>query len=225
MNRGMSQSSLKYIAILSMLLDHLGVLLYERIPEWTYDVLRMSGRLAFPIFCFCLVEGYLHTRSFSKYAMRLGIFALVSEIPFDLLIHKSLLYPQGNNVMFTLWIGLVVIHMMSHYMDQGTRGMLYIFLIVTLGMGLAELLQVDYSWRGVILVVLLYFTRDQKWLMIGSGVVIMLMGNSILEITAPLAFIPVYFYNGTRGSQPKYLFYLFYPIHLLVLGLMGISIL
>lgn len=132
-SRGLSGSTLKIIAIITMLLDHIGASLVQPIlastasaagvTDWSmpslaaaypgaaipYYALRYIGRISFPIFCFLLVEGFLHTKNLHKYCLRLAIFALVSEIPFDLAFHQTPFYQASQNVFFTLLIGLLVI--------------------------------------------------------------------------------------------------------------------
>lgn len=165
--KGISGSTLKMIAIVTMLIDHIGAAVLARLLMvnglgeldqtnadaimqwlsangalyWTYTIMRMIGRVAFPIFCFLLVEGFLHTHDVKKYAMRLGLFALLSEIPFDLAFSSKILEFNYQNVFFTLFIGLL---MMIAYRaveekeewNQALKMILYI-LIVAAGMALA----------------------------------------------------------------------------------------
>ena len=132
--KGLSGSTLKLIAIIAMVIDHIGAALLgrflmsygyldavmsgsqEEIATWisghstlylTYWVIRMIGRVAFPIFCFLLVEGFQRTRHMKKYVLRLGLFAILSEIPFDLATHSQVLEFTYQNVFFTLFFGLV----------------------------------------------------------------------------------------------------------------------
>ena len=102
---GLSGFALKIIAILTMLTDHIGAGLF---PSQIW--LRMVGRLAFPIFAFLICEGFYHTRDIKRYAVRLGIFAIISEIPFNLLHSYYLFDPGAQNIFFTLLIGLSTIY-------------------------------------------------------------------------------------------------------------------
>ena len=121
---GISGSTLKLIAVFSMLVDHAGATVLRtlcHLPSITavpgrqtffvsaYNLSRSIGRIAFPIFCFLLVEGFLHTRSAAKYAFRMLLFAVVSEIPFDLALKGAWYYPEKQNVYVTLLIGLLVL--------------------------------------------------------------------------------------------------------------------
>lgn len=221
----LSGSTLKILALLCMLIDHIGAaILYEGIllpnapivigtPLYRlylfYRVLRFIGRIAFPIFCFLLLQGFLYTSNRRKYVTRLGVFALVSEIPFDLALNNQLLEFGHQNVFFTLFIGLLVLMVMERYEKNP-----YIQLgAVAAGMGLAWLLKTDYSYHGILLIAILYFFRFYPLLQTIAGCLSLLW-----EAPACLAFLPINLYNGKRGLSLKYLFYLFYPVHLLALA-------
>lgn len=229
-------STLKIIAILIMLIDHIGAAivgplrysLAQNYPALSrcfldlYPVLRNIGRLAFPIFCFLLVEGFTHTRNVRKYALRLFLFALISELPFDYAFTNSLFAWRHQNVFFTLLIGLLVMIGMSYfeYRECRTKAGQYInvlmqFLIAVAGLILAKELYTDYGYKGVFLIEVLYFLRLDKKLQTIFGAIAISW-----EATAPLAFLPIWFYHGERGRQLKYFFYWFYPVHLLILGLL-----
>ncbi|MCD7818413.1 MAG: conjugal transfer protein TraX, partial [Lachnospiraceae bacterium] len=177
-----------------------------------YSASRNIGRLAFPIFCFLLVEGFLHTRSPRKYAERLFLFALISEIPFDIALKGSWFYPDKQNVYFTLLIGLLVLIGIRAITDNGTRSLLLAAVPIAAGMLLAWWIDTDYNYKGVFLIAVLYLMRYSRlYQCIGGAAAIS------WELPAPLAFIPVYFYNGKRGISLKYFFYWFYPVHLMLL--------
>lgn len=232
--RGISGSTLKIIAITAMLIDHigavvvLGFLQHAWYGKWLvnlYYVMRLLiGRIAFPIFCFLLVEGFAHTRNVVKYASRLFAFALISEIPFNLAFEGKLFAPEYQNVFFTLFIGLLVM-MAYRWITEKLETAVWIKFILYIaalgaGMGLAYCLKTDYDAIGVGCIMALYIFRKNKAAQITAGcagffVSCFFTGSS--ELTAPLAFIPIGFYNGKRGLKMKYFFYLFYPIHLLVL--------
>ena len=226
---GFSGSTLKIIAILSMLIDHIGAAVlenglmrsaYVQSSPALYDnirsidrILRMIGRPAFPIFCFLLVEGFLHTRNQKKYALRLFLFALISEIPFDLAIGRGLVVFEWQNVFFTLLIGLLVMMAADHF--SGKRWIQ--ILIFLLGLIAGYLLHTDYDYKGVLLIEILYLLRYDRRNQCIAGA-----AACCWELPAPLAFLPVYFYNGKRGISMKYFFYWFYPVHLLILAGIGI---
>ena len=235
--KGISASTLKIIALTTMFIDHTGAILLERglLPIIASSVLaghsldylptdyefwhrinfflRLIGRIAFPIYCFLLVEGFLHTRNVKKYAIRLGLFALISEVPFDLAFYGEFFNLGMQNVFFTLLIGLCTLWCLKS-LENIPFGQTPFHILVTLtGMILAEFLQTDYSAFGVLLIVLLYFLKENRKTQSIVGAI-----STLWEYTAPLAFLFTYHYNGERGKQlPKAFFYSFYPIHLLLL--------
>ena len=221
---GISGSTLKLIAIVSMLIDHTGatvVAALSNMPAFTqdaaaraqirqlYTVMRGVGRLAFPIFCFLLVEGFLHTRSKEKYAQRLFLFALLSEIPFDWALKNHWFFPRKQNVYFTLLFGLLALWGISCL-----EGKVVLQLAVLVAaMRAAALLQTDYGLRGVFEIEVIYLLRHNRLLQCLGGAAAISWEN-----WAPLSFVPAYLYNGKRGLRLKYVFYFFYPAHLMVLG-------
>ena len=235
---GISGSTLKLIAVFSMLVDHTGATVLRtlcHLPSITavpgrqaffvsaYNLSRSIGRIAFPIFCFLLVEGFLHTRSAAKYAFRMLLFAVVSEIPFDLALKGAWYYPEKQNVYVTLLIALLVLigfRLAEQFFSGSTpkkllRFLLYI-LILSAGMQLSILLNTDYNFKGVFLIAILYLMRQSTTVQCIGGAC-----SVAWELPAPAAFLPIWLYNGTRGLKMKYFFYLFYPVHLLLLYLLN----
>ena len=236
---GLTGSHLKYLALLTMLIDHIGAALLELgflpviadavlagnsfdyvVADYHYwynidVILRAIGRIAFPIFCFLLVEGFLHTKNIKKYALRLGAFALLSELPFDLTFNGTWLEFSYQNVFFTLLIGLLVLWGLKYFEEELPPSISWMRYIVALtGLVLAYFLRSDYDVFGILLIVLLYELRNKKILQCIAGAVLMLFNST----TGCLAFLFLWFYNGERGRQlPKYFFYAFYPVHLLLL--------
>lgn len=220
--QGISGSTLKLIAIITMLIDHIGaavvgtgVLMPYTVqwPEINY-AMRLIGRVAFPIFCFLLVEGFTHTHDVKKYALRLLAFCFISEIPFDLAIFNSAFYMGTQNVFFTLFIGLLVIIALKKFEGKGIAAALINLAVIAAGAVLADLLRTDYASFGVCFIAVLYLLRKNKLFQTIAGCVLIAW-----EFTAPLAFIPIWFYNGKRGLKLKYVFYIFYPLHLIILYL------
>lgn len=232
--QGLSGTTLKLIACITMLIDHIGAscleagLLVPLIASGTFStdpaaasllqldrVLRYIGRLAFPIFCFLLVEGFLHTHDLKKYALRMLGFALISEWPFDWAFFSGV-YWGHQNVYFTLLLGLLAMKALDTYQTpegmpalKGILGAAACFLA-------AALLHCDYDVLGLALILALYMTRKDKRAQCIAGAVF-----SLFEPVAPLAFGLVWFYSGERGGSSKleqWAFYWFYPVHLLVLA-------
>lgn len=317
--KGISGSTLKLVAIITMLIDHTAATILDRtlvvrgirnlnasdvqaIQEFyikngliyfTDSIMRLIGRLSFPIFCFLLVEGFTHTRSKWKYAARLAAFALISEIPFDLAFHGEVFYMNYQNVFFTLLIGLLVmigfravgdivkdkkwlpvlsvlgaigagcfvtlaingvLQYVSYFLNAYGNNSItisksviivlgVILSIISLvvygvmikksslqtasvrfadlavlfaGMVLAEVLKTDYSAFGVLTIAVMYGLRKKPVKsMLGGCITLTIM--SLSEATSFIDLIIIRFYNGTRGMNLKYVFYLFYPVHLLIL--------
>lgn len=242
---GISGSTVKIIAIAVMFIDHIGAVIVERMLlnagalyqtqeqlqqgiAYRQDeaviatlllvdlILRMIGRLGFPIFCFLLIEGFMHTKNVWNYALRLGVFALISEVPFDLAFSGSFFYMDYQNVFFTLFIGLAVmiaydrIQRWENWPDW-LKKILGVIAIL-LGMGVAALLKTDYAAIGVLCVMIMFLFRKNRLHQVIAGCIAFCW-----EITAPLAFVPIAMYNGKRGLNMKYVFYAFYPVHLLLL--------
>ena len=230
--RCFSGSTLKLIALAAMAIDHFAAsilyynILLPAVPispdtwQWNvlilYQIMRVVGRIAFPIFAFLLVQGFLHTSNRSRYALRLLIFAVISEFPFDLALNVSVPDWAHQNVFFTLLIGLLVIWGMHTVWEKKLPlQMLLMAVIFLLGCLLARTLQTDYTYWGILLIAILYMFRSSQVLFTAAGCVSLLW-----EAPACLAFIPINMYNGKRGVSLKYFFYGFYPAHLLVLGIL-----
>jgi hypothetical protein len=203
--------TLKCIAMATMLVDHVGAILYP------YDVwMRYIGRLAFPIYCFLLVEGAIHTSNKSRYMVRLFLFALVSEIPFDLAFNGELVYFGHQNVFFTLFLGVLAITLLEKRV--GKNGNIVAVPVILL-LFLAELLRMDYGATGVAMILCLYFLYQQKYLKFVGLFFIntLFQGIQSIQFYASFSIIPLLCYNGKRGPKAKYLFYVFYPAHLFIL--------
>ena len=221
---------LKIIAMICMVIDHAAIALMKLAldaPIWSdipldklqilFEVLRQIGRVSFPIFCFMIAEGFYKTKNRAGYLGRLILFAILSEIPFDLALFGELTL-QKQNTMFTLAIGLTTIWGMQKaqrkYMATGWEGMAQL-IALAMGCGGAYLLRTDYSYQGVALIAIFYLFRERRWCACLLGYLSM-----IYEPYTIVAFILLMFYNGKRwktGRVWQYALYLFYPVHLTVL--------
>ena len=224
--QGLSGTALKLAACITMLIDHIGASCIEaayaaasEIPEAVAQldtVLRLIGRLAFPIFCFLLVEGFLHTHDVKKYIERLLVFGLVSEVPFDLAFFRMPFYWGHQNVYWTLALGVLAMAGLKHF-EKPDGSASWKGLLCAAGCTLAALLAcTDYNGIGVLIICALYLTRGDRKRQCIVGAVLFAW-----ELTAPLAFVLVWFYNGQRGAcspLQKKAFYWFYPVHLSVLA-------
>ena len=230
---GINANQLRGLAMFLMLLDHLWATLVPGNFWMTY-----LGRLAFPIFAFQISEGFFHSADRKRYAKRLFLFALLSEVPFDLIYGGTVLYPFHQNVMFTLLLGLLACCAIDRARRErpaqailrGTLSVAGLFLLSLGGM-------VDYGWRGMLTVVAFYVLRDfpGAWLAQAAALVLLnivnFMGQTIPVLGwdfptqgfAVLSLLPIWLYNGRRGGGGKalqYAFYAFYPAHMLVLYLL-----
>lgn len=228
--KGFTGSALKIIAMISMVIDHTAAcLLYpilalsnepiepgSLVYGWyiTCAIMRQLGRLAFPIFCFLLVEGFYHTSNRRNYALRLFAFALISEVPFDLAVFQNPWYPAYQNVFFTLLLGLLTIWALD-VIKRRHPSLLLQLPIMACGCILAWLLRTDYDWRGIVLILIFYIFYQYPVQRTIAGCI-----SLYWEPAAMLAFLPIWFYNGKRGLKLKYIFYVFYPAHLLLLGIL-----
>lgn len=235
--------SLHLMAMGFMLCDHLWATI---VPG--NDWLTCIGRLTFPIFAFLTVEGYFHTHSFKKYMTRLLIFAILSEIPFNLVMGSSWFYPIHQNVLWTFLLGLGLIHLNEKAKKTGKLVKRILTGIGTVCMAyvLGIVLFVDYYHAGVLMVLVFYFFRGRKWWnFIGQFLLLYyinveMLGGYTYEFTlfgetyyfvrqgfALLALIPIWLYQGNEGYKSKalqYVYYGFYPVHLLILALLRMII-
>ena len=219
-----SGSTLKLIAVFAMLLDHSAKALYRYVPALqtefftigdnhisTAFLMTSIGRMAFPIFAFLIVEGFIHTHNRMNYGRNLLLFALISEIPWNLIHTNSILCPR-QNVFFTLFFGYLGICVIEKYKGQLKEQALYLILLFLVSV----FLRADYGCQGFAFILMLYLLRNK--LLLAA-----IVGSGFLSSTwrAGLAFIPICLYNGKRGFVKgrvlKYAFYLFYPVHLMVL--------
>ena len=207
MKLGINTFTLKMIAIGAMLIDHVGTVLFPQ-----YRILRLIGRIAFPIFTYTLVEGFIHTHNVKKYMMRMGILAFISEIPFDLAFTGKVLEFGHQNVFFSLFLGLLMLYLMTKAPNE-LCSLLYVLVILFV----ARCLRVDYSYYGLLMVFWYYHYRNKNLMKIfGIAFInVFLMGGS--QVYALFALIPILLHNRECGPKCKGFFYGFYPVHLLVI--------
>lgn len=228
---------LKILAMALMLCSHMWITVVAG-NNWLDDI----GRLAFPIFAFQIVEGFFHTGDFRKYLKRMFLFALVSELPFNLMAEGSWFYPFHQNVLFTFCIALLLMRWMENARNKSKwRFFLRVSVSVIFGYLLGFVTMVDYFGYGVLMVFVFYLFRDIRfgrigqlicmfyinWEMIGGLVYpVTLFGRSVVipqQGFAVLALIPIWLYNGRQGPHNKaiqYACYAFYPVHMIVLAVL-----
>lgn len=213
-------SVLKLIAFVSMVIDHVGVSFFPG-----EEGFRIIGRLAFPLFCFLIVQGYLHSHNIIRYAIRLLVFAIISEVFFDWALFGQPFYLPRQNVFFTLLIGLVTIFAVDSVLKIERYVLAFVFALI--GMGLAQLIRCDYGFKGILIILVFYlmsmcksFLKTGNWAILFLVLTFILINFNGTQTFAVLALIPIYFYNGKRGLSGKalkYLFYAGYPLHLCII--------
>ena len=210
----MSAFTLKLIALVTMIIDHVGAIFF---PQFIW--LRYIGRLSMPIYAFLLVQGYMHTRNFNRYALRMGIFALLSEVPYDLLFQGTWLGFQRQNILFTFLTARFAMELLDASAKGRNNFMFIGAVILTI---LPYFLHFSYGVYGVLTVLCFYLF--QKYRGIDAVAFAALTygqytqdGNTT-QLYAIAAAIPVLLYNGKRGALSlKYFFYISYPAHMLLL--------
>lgn len=222
--KNITSAGLKWVATIAMLIDHLGIFLYRHgMNEIAYYIMRGIGRLAFPIFCFLLVEGFCATKSYWKYFFRVLFFALISEVPYELMIHGRW-YGLGSNILFSFSLALLVLWAINKLENKKIWGPILGIIISILAAGIATHLGFEYAWRGIFLVTAMYLLRRNFLLRNIAIVGIFLIDVSIIGLCAFLSIVLIEGYNGNKGKFPKWLGYIFYPAHLTILYLVGIFV-
>jgi hypothetical protein len=232
----MSAFAIKTIAVTAMLLDHMRLVFPDTFPLW----FRIIGRLAFPLFAFLIAEGFRKTRSREKFLARLLFFAVLSE-PFFRYAFASAIditvfgFVSFSNVFFTLFLGGCAIVSYRYVLERWNVASLAL-LPAGACVFLGGFLSVDYTWKGVLFIFAMYAIKKTHhrfvvmagmclliWLpvfiMIGDGRGHIITGANYAMIAATLLTVPLAAtYNGKRGRQVKWFFYVFYPAHLALLG-------
>ena len=232
--------SLHIMAMVFMLCDHLwGTIIPGN------DWLTCIGRISFPIFAFMIVEGYFHTKNLKKYAVRLLVFAILSEIPFNLAMGSRVFYPIHQNVLWSFLISIGLIYWNEKAKEKQIYKRILIGIAIVCIAYIGGIITfVDYYNAGIFMVLTFYFLRGKKWwnylgqllcmwyinceMLAGFGYEISLFGNThfiVRQGFALLALIPIWLYKGKQGYHSKklqYICYVFYPLHLLILGIIKI---
>ncbi len=213
----MSAFGLRVIAVITMTIDHIGLFLFGNNLFY-----RIVGRVAFPIYAFLIANGYRHTKDLKRYTVRLVVLALVSQVPF-LLAHR-VLEPEfwGLNIFFTLLLGLFAIWLF----DKAKKNPVMLVFVLTL-MVSGEMLQVDYGWRGVALILACHVFFERKVLLFLTIGLILISPNIGLTKGVDIGFLGVFamlfigMYNGKPGAKVwQSWFYWYYPVHLIALYLL-----
>ena len=225
-------NKLKMLALLLMIVDHTGAVFFPgQFPVTlfghTYPLLRLIGRLSFPIYAFLLAEGAQHTSNWIHYGLRLLLLFVVSEVPYDLVLHGTAWYWDNQNIFLTLLLGLLVIRAdlkcKKHFPEPNAS--LYGVFALAAGCFLAQQLHADYGMAGVMLCYLLYLSGKSRVLQALSLVLVNVFLYGGIQSYATFAIVPICLYDGSRGKKSpmlKWAFYVLYPAHLLLLLLLKI---
>ncbi len=219
----LSTNQLKILALTAMTLDHIGAAL---LPQDLFIrlVFRCIGRIAMPIFCYLIVVGMFATKNIRNYMLRLAVFAMLSEIPFNLAFQGKILEFHKQNVFFTLLIGLSVIWLVEQEKMILLRKSVFLSNLIEIGIlavgcALTYFLKTDYTFFGVLMIYFFYECRFHAILSIISQIILyILMGG--IEGFATFALLPICMYNGEKGRDSKWMkwfFYVYYPAHLLII--------
>lgn len=232
MKKCLSNFDLKLVAIITMTIDHIGVVF----GTIFYNFLRAIGRLSFPIFAFLLTEGYIHTKSFSKYFLRLLGLAMISEVIYDYFFYGNFIYLKANNIFFTLALGLLTLWFLDkgkklikkHFKEKIDEVILlpvaYLLIIIIFGL-LVEFLNFSYGLLGIFIISFFYLFKNNFILTFISISLVTLLLGEVMQYFSLLSLIFIYFYNKKLGKKCKVFFYLYYPLHILVLGLLKLYLL
>ena len=231
MKKCLSNFDLKLIAIITMTIDHIGIVFGTPF----YNFLRAVGRLSFPIFAFLITEGYVHTKSFSKYFLRLLVLAVISEVIYDYVFFGSFVYRGANNIFFTLALGLLTLFLLDkskglinrYFKDKVDLVIIlpitYLLIVVIMGL-MGEFLNFSYGMLGILVISFFYLFKDNFALIVISVSLSTLILGEGMQYFSLFSLILIYFYNKKLGKKSKLFFYLYYPLHILVLGVIKMLI-
>lgn len=222
----LNAGSLKLVAVLSMTIDHIGAAL---LPQYLF--LRVIGRLAFPIYCYMIVNGMFYTKNCLRYMGRLLLLAVISESFFDYAFHKNLYYPTYQNVFFTLTIGLFTIFVieqtklrLSGVFFKRMLSFLLELVFLFAGCFAAYMLKTDYSFYGILMIFGFYEFRFNALASCAFQIYINLYLLGGVQQYAVAALPLLWLYNGEKGvleEKLKWVFYFYYPVHLCLIGIAG----
>ncbi len=223
----MSSFILKIMGIITMLSDHIGDAFIGH-----FSFFNLIGRIAFPIFAFQSVQGYINTKNLKKHLIKLFIFACISQIPFMLFL-STFTSEFALNIFFTFFLGLLTL-----FVYDKCKNKILGFLFVIISSIIAELINFDYGAFGILLIFGFYFFRNNKWLMAIITIILCFLKYIPNIIVTPnlyihylscglftsLSLIFILFYNKKEGPKLKYFFYIFYPLHLLILYIISMAL-
>ena len=182
-------------------------------------VLQAVETVAVPIFVFLLAEGFLHTSDWKKYLARVAGLALLTEIPYDLAMNGKVLEFGTQNPV----IGLVLCMVLLYLFRRFAAKKLFCVVLALAGLVWAMMLKVDHGIPMILMVCVIHLFRNKRMFMGFSGMAAAALctGISPFYLAAPMGFLAIHFYNGEKGNSSRLVNYLFYPVTLLVIGLVA----
>lgn len=223
----MSSFKIKLIAVITMLIDHIGIILHEYYTDAI--ILRFIGRVSFPLFVYLISIGCIHTKNIKKYMVRIGCFAIISQVPFAVFNQVNLL--ENLNIFFTLFMGMILIYFYDLIKNKGVIHLLAFIFVFAFVYFMADIINVDYGGIGVMFIIIVYLANISKFrkILVTSSILVMLfmlytptsINMLIIFLWATLSIIPILLYNGKHGKKVnKLVFYSFYPIHMIILSVL-----
>ena len=219
----LSATTLKYLALITMTIDHIGLLLLN-----DYTPFRIIGRLSFPIFAYMIAEGCRYTHNRMHYFLRVSILAILCQIVMYITTHSlymSILIPFSLSILLIMSIDYSIKN--KHLLLSILSVLLVFFLLSILPKITSTDYQIDYGIGGIILVMMVYYLPE-KWRLVGVlvGCLVMSITMTPLQYFSLLSIIPLAFYNHKKGKGHPlpYFFYLYYPLHLAIIYLLASSL-
>lgn len=192
---------LKLLAILTMLIDHIGYIFFPKLI-----FLRVIGRIAFPIFAYHISIGYINTSNIKKYAIRLFLFGLLSQLPYNMLFKNGSL-----NIFFTLFLGLIFIYSI----DKKN------YIVLALVILSPIIFHIEYGYYGLFIILSFYYFRENNnnaiLIITCINIIYFLNHNFSIQIFSLLALLLIYRDWSIKINLNKYLYYSFYPLHIGIL--------
>lgn len=213
----LNRNHLKLIALITMIIDHIGLLL---LPEM--KLFRIIGRLSFPIFAYFIAEGWYYTKNKAKYTLLIAIFALITQP-----IYHFTLSDTKLNILFTFLLAIALMYLIDKCSAKNIEFIIYlvVFLIVLIFVSILDF--IDYGLLGVLLPTIFYMFRDNhiKYLISTITIAIFSVLFSTIQLFSIISIVLLYMYNGEKGKlNLKYAFYVVYPAHMILLYLISLLI-
>lgn len=236
--KGLTTNNLKIIAIICMLIDHIGFYFYDSLSFDVYYVLRIIGRCAMPIFSFLILQGFLHTKSKTKYFLRLLVLAIITQTIFILLKFINIKYYPNYytsmtdyfNIVLSFAICIVMLMIIEYKVEEKIYNVIFNilkFVLIVVLLSIYFIVDIDYFISVPAMIIGFYFinklcSKDiiKKILNCAIIFIVSIISQQFIGIFTLLAFPFILLYNGKLGKKSnvlKYSFYIFFPLHHFIL--------